>query len=164
MGEREHAEASAKNQCELEEARKQAEAEERQRQLEAQARIEREIQEQQEAEERHRVEELRRAAEEAEKQRLAQEARERRAQEAAEKAKKIKDFLAHHGYASVNTKRKTKFGRCKFPLHTAVKHDPEIVPLLLEAGADPSNVNSAGKTPHEYAKQVKSPAEALLQA
>merc|ERR1712048_1290858 len=121
--------------------------------------------------------EIRRAEEEAERRRLAQEAeeqrirdederlqREREAQETAEKAKKVEDFLARHGYSTVNTKRKTKFGRYKYPLHTAVKHDPEIVPFILEAGADPSNKNSKGKTPYEYAKQMKSPAEAALQA
>merc|ERR1712048_592414 len=100
---------------------------------------------------------------------LAQEAEEkqirddREAQEAAEKTKKVEEFLERHGYASVSTKRKAKFGRYKFALHTAVKHDPEIVPLMLDAGADPAHKNSAGKTPYEYAKQIKSSAEAVLQ-
>merc|ERR1712187_162143 len=117
------------------------------------------------------AEEFRKAVEEIERQRLAEEAEkeknrdEREAQEASEKKKKqVEDFLTSHGYASVNTKRKAKFGRYKFPLHTAVKHDPEIVPLMLEVGADPANKNSAGKTPYEYAKQIKSPAEVVLQA
>jgi len=163
----ERAEAEAQYQRELEESRRQAEADERQRQLEEDARLRREMEE---AEERRRAEEFRKAAEEAETQRLAQEAQEKRlrdereAQEAAEKMKKIGDFLARHGYATVDTKRKGKFGRYKFPLHTAVKHDVDIVPLMLEAGANPANKNSAGKTPYEYTKQIKSPAETVLQA
>merc|ERR1712014_328925 len=113
---------------------------------------------------------------EAERQRQAQEAEEERireeearrereareAQEAAEKKQKVEDFLKKNGYADVNTKRKSKFGRYKFALNTAVKHNPDIVVLLLEAGAEPSNKNSAGLTPYEYAKKLKSSSEKVL--
>merc|ERR1712048_1408281 len=95
--------------------------------------------------------------------RVEREAREaREAQEAADKKKQIDDFLKQHGYASVNDKRKSKFGRYKYPLHTAVKHSPEIVPLLLDRGAESSNKNSAGQTPYEYAKKLKAPCESVL--
>jgi len=178
MYQRERAEAEAKKQRELEEEQKRAEeqAEEQQRQIkEEEARKQRE-EERREAEERVRVEEARKAAEEEQRRRQAQEAEEERisketarlerealeAQEAADKKKQIDDFLKQHGYASVNAKRKSKFGRYKYPLHTAVKHNPEIVPLLLGGGAESSNKNSAGLTPYEYAKKLKAPCESVL--
>merc|ERR1712003_100505 len=105
-----------------------------------------------------------RQAQEAEQQRIRAEEeakREREAQEAADKKQKVDDFLKDHGYTGINDKRKSKFGRYKFALHTAVKHNPEIVPVLLEAGADPTNKNSKGQTAHEYAKKLKSSSEPL---
>merc|ERR1712187_968302 len=166
--------AEAQRCRELEE-RKRAEEVQRRRE-EEEARVQREEQERREAEKRAQIEEARKAAEEAEKRRQAQEAEDNRireeaarferdareAQEAADKKKKVDAFLKKHGYANVNTKRKSKFGRFKFPLHTAVKHDPEIVPLLLEAGAEAFNKNSAGLTPMEYAKKLKSSCESVL--
>jgi len=123
-----------------------------------------------------RAEEARKAAEEDQRRRQAEEAEEERiskerarleheareAQEAADKKKQIDTFLKQHGYASVNDKRKSKFGRYKYPLHTAVKHSPEIVRLLLDSGAESSNKNSAGQTPYEYAKKLKAPCESVL--
>merc|ERR1712107_669108 len=100
------------------------------------------------------AEEERIREEEARREREVREARE--VQEAADKKKKVEDFLKKHGYADVNTKRKSKFGRYKFALHTAVKHAPDIVALLLEAGAEPSNKDSKGQTPCEYAKIMNS--------
>merc|ERR1712048_1435637 len=123
-----------------------------------------------------RAQEARRATEEAEARRQALEAEEKRlqeeearreceaqeAQEMADKKNKVDEFLKKHGYADVNAKRKSKFGRYKFALHTAVKHNPDIVPLLVEAGAETSNKNSAGQTPYEYAKKLKSSSEKVL--
>merc|ERR1712048_655624 len=123
-----------------------------------------------------RAQEARRATEEAEARRQALEAEEKRlqeeearrereaqdAQEMTDKKNKVDEFLKQHGYAGVNTKRKSKFGRYKFALHTAVKHNPDMVPLLLQAGAEPSNKNSKGQTPYEYAKKLKSSAESVL--
>merc|ERR1711879_565305 len=137
--------------------------------------------ERREAEKRLLVEEARKAAEEDQRRRQAQEAEEERisketarlereareareAQKAADKKKQIDDFLEQHGFASINAKRKSKFGRYKYPLHTAVKHRPEIVPLLLDCGAESSNKNSAGQTPYEYAKKLKAPCESVLKS
>merc|ERR1712151_1318986 len=125
-------------------------------------------------------EEARRAEEEAEEQRTAQEAlermmreenakREREAQEAAEKAladkNEVAEFLRVNGYTDVNTKRTRRF-RSKFPLHTAVKKvDVHMISLLLQNGADKANMNSAGLTPLQYAKKMNvrnSHDEALL--
>lgn len=166
--ERERAEAEAKYQRDLVERKR---AEEVQRQLEEEARIQREQEQRRKDEEARRIaeEETRRQAQEAEEERIREETarceREaREAEEAAEKKQKVEDFLKQHGYSGINAKRKSKFGRFKFALHTAVKHNPDLVPLLLELGAEPSNKNSAGLTPYEYAKKLKSSCESALKS
>jgi len=171
--ERERAEAEAKHQRELEEKRKRDEERKRQLEMEERMQREREAEERAREEEAYRIqeEERRRQAQEAEEQRMRKEEEEKRereareqreAQEAAEKKQKVDEFLASHGYSDVNAKRKSKFGRYKYPLHTAVKRNPEIVPILIDAGANPANKNSAGLTAYEYAKKLKSSSEEHL--
>merc|ERR1712232_92708 len=88
----------------------------------------------------------RRKAEEEEQERLLQE------QVARDKAK-LEAFLKEHGYSGANAKR-TKMFKTKYPLHTAVKiNDPDMVRILLSAGADGSAKNSAGQTPAQLAKK-----------
>jgi len=66
----------------------------------------------------------------------------------------VEAFLKANGYIDVNTKRTKRF-RAKYPLHTAVKKiDVNMIALLLQAGADRANKNSAGLTPLEYAKKL----------
>jgi ankyrin repeat protein len=61
-------------------------------------------------------------------------------------------ILLDHGY-EVNAFDK---GVGESVLHTAVRFDlPEMVELLLEAGANPELVNDQGQTPIEYARDSK---------
>merc|ERR1712187_575212 len=102
------------------------------REDEARKEAERQRRAQEAEEQRLREEEAARKEREAREQREAQEAAEK-----VEKKQKVDDFLTENRFADVNAKRKSKFGRYKFPLHTAVKHNPDLVPLLIEAGANP---------------------------
>merc|ERR1712232_15690 len=95
------------------------------------------------------------AAEEAEARRKAEEAeQERQLQEQMARDKtKLDTFLKQHGYSGANAKR-TKMFKTKYPLHTAVKiNDPDLVRILLAAGADGGAKNSAGLTPAQLAKK-----------
>jgi len=79
-------------------------------------------------------------------------AREQRKEE-REKLKKVGSFLKANGFRDVNEKQR-KWLTYRFPLHVAVEHnDPEMVKLLLHAGADRTLVNSSGRTPHEVARR-----------
>lgn len=148
-----------------EEARKVAEAQ-RQAEAEEQARHMEEMRRQAADAERKRVEEqAKKAKEEADAKRMAEEAEQERMlqeQEAADKAK-LEAFLKEHGYKGANEKR-TKMFKTKYPLHTAVKvNDPDMVRILLAAGADAGAKNSAGQTPAQLAqKSDKSGSHAAL--
>jgi len=85
--------------------------------------------------------------------RVAQQQAEEREQEAQANTAMVEEFLKEHGYSSVNSKRKKHF-KYKYPLHTAVKHKPEMVRRLLRCEADPTLANSAGQTPRQYAEAL----------
>merc|ERR1711988_936719 len=90
--------------------------------------------------------EAKRKAEEEEQERLLRE------QQAKDKAK-LEAFLKEHGYSGANAKR-TKMFKSKYPLHTAVKiNDPDMVRILLAAGADAGAKNSGGLTPAQLAQK-----------
>lgn len=60
---------------------------------------------------------------------------------------KVDEFLKQRGFANVNGKRR-KMLKASYPLHVAVtEKDPEMVRLLLWAGADPTKKDTLGKTP-----------------
>merc|ERR1712232_1346390 len=89
----------------------------------------------------------RRKAEEEEQERLLRE------QQAKDKAK-LEAFLKEHGYTGANARR-TKMFKSKYPLHTAVKkNDPDLVRILLAAGADPAAKNSSGLTAAQLAQKT----------
>lgn len=76
-----------------------------------------------------------------------------------QKLEAIRAFLKQHGFPAdegvlgVNAKRR-RFMRSMLPLHVAVANqDAKMVELLLWAGADASQKNSAGKTPLELAQR-----------
>jgi len=85
--------------------------------------------------------------------RVAQQQTEEREQEAQANRAMVEEFLKEHGYDDVNSKRKKHF-KYKYPLHTAVKHKPEMVRRLLRCDADPTLTNSAGKTPRQLAEAM----------
>merc|ERR1712196_625103 len=68
---------------------------------------------------------------------------------------KLAAFLKVHGYSAADAKRKVKIFGYKYPLNSAVKaNDPEMVRILMEAGADPAAKNSAGQTAKDFASKV----------
>jgi len=85
--------------------------------------------------------------------RVAQQRTEEREQEAQANRAMVEEFLTEHGYDDVNSKRKKHF-KYKYPLHTAVKHKPDMVRRLLRCDADPTLTNSAGKTPRQLAEAM----------
>jgi len=100
-----------------------------------------------------REEELRQQAEERERDRLEKELvtasnRRRAARERDRRDReKIAAYLKKHGFSSPKAKRKKLFAFC-YPLHAAVEeNNPEMVQLLLRAGADRGQCNSHGLTP-----------------
>jgi flagellar biosynthesis GTPase FlhF len=130
------------------------EAERRRLLLEQQAR-EREEKEQQ-------LQELRRKAE-LEKQRQQQEFEEKVRLQQEERQKKIKDmedqkkvraWLRSNGFKNVNDLVRKRFAKVT-PLHAAVGlNNPEMVKLLLAAGADPKKVNGKSETPTKLAHKL----------
>jgi len=72
---------------------------------------------------------------------------------ARERKAKLKAWLVRHGYFNVNVERQ-RFGRISYPLHTAVRNnDPEMVRLLLRAGANPFNTTTGGRTAEALARR-----------
>jgi len=140
---------------EREEQRRRAEAIAEQRRADAEA---------ERLREQKKLEDARRAADEAAAEqarkdeaarlaRVAQQQAEEREQEAQANRAMVEEFLKEHGYDDVNSKRKKHF-KYKYPLHTAVKHKPEMVRRLLRCDADPTLTNSAGKTPRQLAEAM----------
>jgi len=140
---------------EREEQRRRAEAIAEQRRADAEA---------ERLREQKKLEDARRAADEAAAEqarkdeaarlaRVAQQQADEREQEAQANRAMVEEFLKEHGYDDVNSKRKKHF-KYKYPLHTAVKHKPEMVRRLLRCDADPTLTNSAGKTPRQLAEAM----------
>lgn len=170
-GVQQHVQESDQERFRRERERQAAEAAARQRALEAkekQQRVEelRRQREQLEAEERRQREEAERLQYELEAHVAAETERKRREEELLAEARaeqerlvkaqnddeKLKEFLATRKYAGVNDRRKSML-KSKYPLHSAVKdNDPDLVRILLQAGADPSLRNSKGKTPRQLAE------------
>lgn len=118
-----------------------------------------------------REEELRQQAEEQERERLEEELatasqRRRAARERVRKDReKLAAYLKKHGFNGPKTKRKKLFAFW-YPLHVAVEeNNPEMVQLLLRAGADRGQRNSHGMTPFASAmkRNKNSSHEAVLQ-
>mmetsp|Transcript_19341 Transcript_19341/g.53105 ORF Transcript_19341/g.53105 Transcript_19341/m.53105 type:complete len:218 (-) Transcript_19341:77-730(-) len=66
---------------------------------------------------------------------------------------KLDEFLAANGFSSVNSKRRRLMCAC-YPLHVAVaRNDPEMVRMLLQAGADATRTDSFRRTPWQVARR-----------
>jgi len=132
--------------------------EERQRQEEERLRLE----EQRAREEAERLEE-RRAAEErarverAEQARRDEAERQARLKEERERQEALDAFCLQHGFTDVSAPRKSKgvfSATTTYPLHCAAElKDARIVGLLLKAGVDAGQKNSAGKTAAQVAQK-----------
>eukprot|EP00440_Ansanella_granifera_P041278 gb/GFBE01044764.1/.p1 GENE.gb/GFBE01044764.1/~~gb/GFBE01044764.1/.p1 ORF type:complete len:221 (+),score=85.82 gb/GFBE01044764.1/:1-663(+) len=143
-----------------EQARKLAEQEEMERRR--QAALEQKMREQREAEERARLEqerlerERRLEEERQEQRRVAAEAAARERAEAdrlerEERERDVAAFLKQHGFAGVDTAKKS-FLSSTYALHKAAElGDVKIVAMLMKSGADVSKKNSSGKTAAQVA-------------
>merc|ERR1712224_913262 len=97
---------------------------------------------------RHRREELARQQREREEAERAEEARR---QDEARKLRqsKVAAFLKTKGFASVTAPKKSLL-KTTYAIHAAAEAgDTEMVQFLIEAGADPAQKNSGGKTAAE---------------
>jgi len=73
--------------------------------------------------------------------------------EARKSHEKVLRFLLSNGYDNVNSKKR-RLLKSSYPLHRAVKkNDPGMIRMLLEWGADSTQVDSSKRTPHEYAQR-----------
>eukprot|EP00405_Crypthecodinium_cohnii_P020188 CAMPEP_0206465032 /NCGR_PEP_ID=MMETSP0324_2-20121206/27579_1 /ASSEMBLY_ACC=CAM_ASM_000836 /TAXON_ID=2866 /ORGANISM="Crypthecodinium cohnii, Strain Seligo" /LENGTH=312 /DNA_ID=CAMNT_0053937795 /DNA_START=210 /DNA_END=1148 /DNA_ORIENTATION=+ len=74
------------------------------------------------------------------------------AREEREAREHVRSFLAEHGYRHVRARCvRTTFAKT-YPLHCAVsQNDTDMVKLLLQIRADPSQVNGWSQTPLQYA-------------
>lgn len=64
----------------------------------------------------------------------------------------LKHFLETNGFFHVNVEKRS-FGRITYPLHEATRQNTaEIVQLLLEAGPDPQQTTTTGKTAQQIAE------------
>jgi len=132
--------------------------EERQRQEEERVRLE----EQQAREEAERLEERRAAEERArlereEKARRDEAERQARLKEERERQEALDAFCQQHGFADVSAPRRSKgvfSATTTYPLHRAAElNDARVVGLLLKAGVDAGQKNSAGKTAAQVAQK-----------
>jgi len=77
----------------------------------------------------------------------------RHAKEEQEAREKVDQFLSTRGFRGARDSRRRLF-RTSYPLHVAVGlNDAEMVKLLLQAGADPSQRDSSGRTPQVLARK-----------
>jgi len=130
------------------------EAERRRLELEQRAR-------EREAKERH-LQEVRRQAqlkqqrleeERLEQIRLQEEARQRKIKEMDDQ-KKVRGFLHSNGFKNPNDLTRKKFTKLT-PLHAAVgQNKPDMVKLLVAAGADPKKMNGKHETPLKLAQKL----------
>mmetsp|Transcript_52873 Transcript_52873/g.123077 ORF Transcript_52873/g.123077 Transcript_52873/m.123077 type:complete len:242 (+) Transcript_52873:57-782(+) len=68
-----------------------------------------------------------------------------------EAKRQVRPYLERAGFKGVNSKRHSFWST--YPLHRAVReNDPELVRLLIKAGADPKKVDVLGRTPHQLAE------------
>lgn len=80
--------------------------------------------------------------------------REQRRKEEQEDQGKVDAFLKRNKFSDVHNP-KSSFFKASYPLHCAVsKNDPDMVQLLLAAGASPFDKNSAGLTPLALAQKL----------
>merc|ERR1712014_240652 len=87
------------------------------------------------------------AVAEAERRRLEEEETARRVDQRQLDDKMVDAYLREKNYADVNALRKSGMFKSKRPLHSAIKdNNAEMVRCLLQANADPSLTDSAGKT------------------
>jgi len=141
------------------------EAERRQIQLEQAAR---------ERDEKERVLEMRRQGElfrqqqekeREEKIRLQEEARQKKIKDMADQ-KKVRAWLHSNGFKNVNDLVRKRFTKVT-PLHLAVgQNHPDMITLLLAAGADPKQMNGKSETALRLAQKLdnKGSHAAILQA
>lgn len=135
----------------------QREAERRRLQLEQQA-MEREEKERQ-LQQLQIQEELERQRQEQELEetirRQREEARQKKIKE-IEDQKKLSAWLRENNFKTVNDLVSKRFAKV-MPLHAAVRqNDPEMVELLLAAGADPTKFNGKNETAMELAQKLDS--------
>lgn len=103
-------------------------------------------------EERRRREQVAVREREAREQALRDE-QERRSKQEQAAAEKVAAFLTSFGLTSVKEAKRSSLKK-SYPLHLAVeKNDADMVLLLLQAGADPSQKNFFGQTPQQMAKR-----------
>jgi len=77
----------------------------------------------------------------------------RNAKEEREACEKVDQFLSSRGFRGARDGRRRLFRTC-YPLHVAVAlNDAEMVKLLLQAGADPSQRDSSRRTPQILARK-----------
>jgi len=90
-----------------------------------------------------------------ERARLAGELRLRagEARQEREERERVKAFLAAHGYRHIRARCASRTLALTYPLHCVVwRNDAEMAQVLLQTGADPSQKNMWGQTPHRYAQ------------
>lgn len=80
--------------------------------------------------------------------------REQRRKEEQEDQDKVDAFLKKNKFSDVHYQKRSFF-KVSYPLHCAVsKNDPDMVQLLLAAGASPLDKNSSGLTPLALAQKL----------
>jgi flagellar biosynthesis GTPase FlhF len=133
---------------------KKREEERRRLQLEQQARERAEKERQ--LQEMRRQAELKRQQQEHERQekiRLQEEARQKKIKEMDDQ-RKVRAWLQSNGFKNVNDLVRKRFAKV-LPLHTAVgQNNPEMVKLLLAAGADPKKFNGKNESAVKLAQKL----------
>merc|ERR1739844_531970 len=72
---------------------------------------------------------------------------------AAERKEQFTSFLRDHGFKDATTSKR-KLLKTTYPLHCAAElGNSQIVGMLIEAGANPRQINSSGKTPAQVAEK-----------
>jgi len=102
------------------------------------------------------LEEERVAREVEEAKRVAKEARQRMEQERLEREQRVAAFLKQHGFATVNSIKRSLMSST-YPLHKAAElGDDKLVAMLLKEGAQAWQKNSSGKTAAQVAEKKNS--------
>lgn len=137
-------EALARQKAEQEERHRTKEQEKARQEAEERARRERQQKEQQDRDAQRRAEEAAAKARQEEQERVEREERE----------KLVSAFLKQHGFAGVQSVKKSLLSGSTYPLHKAAElGDVKLVEMLIKSGADPTIKNSAGKTAGEVAQK-----------
>merc|ERR1719414_541825 len=133
---------------EAQEARDRAEQERKDRQQ----KLLQEEEEERQRKEAERLEMLAKRAAEAKAEEQRREA-EKQSKLAAERKAQVACFLKDNGFKDATTSKR-KLLKTTYPLHCAAElGDPQIVGMLIEAGANPRQTNSSGKTPAQVAEK-----------